>query len=88
MHHWGVTQWLVNKWRKVAIGKSAALVPALVAMHATARDPVRRAKIARKGKPRPAYVVAAMRKRQLGKRLPKATRAKMSEAHKRRGTQP
>jgi hypothetical protein len=32
--------------------------------------------------------VAAVRKRQLGKRHSKATRAKMSQAHKRRGTRP
>jgi hypothetical protein len=68
------------------------MIPALQAMHAKARDPgpVRRAKIAaaRRGKPRPAHVVAAMRQRQLGKRPSKATRAKMSEAHRRRGTRP
>jgi hypothetical protein len=60
-HWWGASPWLVRKWRralgvlrwnegdllrKSAIGKSLALNPALKAMWAKARDPVRRAKIA------------------------------------------
>jgi hypothetical protein len=55
-----------------------------------ARDPVRRAKIAaaRRGKPRPRYVVFAMSERMSGRKLSAATRQRMSEAHKARGTRP
>jgi hypothetical protein len=104
-HWWGVSPWLVRKWRralgvprwnegdlrlKVAIGKSPGMKPALDAMHAKARDPVRRAKIAaaKRGVPRPPHVVEGMRQRMLGKKLSKTTRAKMSAAHKARGTWP
>jgi len=57
---------------------------------AKARDPERRAKIAaaRRGEPRPAHVLEAMRKANLGKRHSAESRQKMSEAHKRRGTRP
>jgi len=75
---------------KVAIGKSDALKPALAAMHSKARDPVRREKIAaaRRGKPRPQHVIEAMRAGRLRKKVSVATKAKMSESHKRRGTRP
>lgn len=55
-----------------------------------ARDPGRREKIAasKRGKKRPAHVVAGMRARMLGKKLDEPTRRKMSEAHRRRGTRP
>jgi hypothetical protein len=57
---------------------------------AKAGDPERRAKIAaaRRGKPRPAHVVEAMRNANLGRLHSTETRRKMSEAHKRRGTRP
>ena len=57
---------------------------------AKARDPERRAKIAaaKRGKPRPAEVIEAMRKANLGRLHSTETRRKMSEAHKRRGTRP
>ena len=57
---------------------------------AKARDPERRRKIAeaRKGKPRSPEVVAAMSRRMKGSRLTESTRAKMSEAHLKRGTRP
>jgi hypothetical protein len=57
---------------------------------AKARDAGRREKIAaaRRGKPRPAHVIEAMRKANLGKQLSPETRRKMSEAHKRRGAWP
>ena len=61
MHWWGVTPWLVNKWRRalgvprtndggrrlmVAIGKSPIMRKSLAAMRAKARDAGRRAMIA------------------------------------------
>lgn len=57
---------------------------------ASLRTPARRAKIAaaKRGKPRPKHVLAALRKSQLGKPLSTKTRRKMSQAHKRRGTDP
>jgi hypothetical protein len=75
---WGISGQTVTKWRKalgvkstegdhrlrVAIGRSPALWPALAAMHAKIRDPIRdrgrRAKIAaaKRGTPRPAHVHA------------------------------
>jgi hypothetical protein len=103
--HWfGVKGQTVTKWRRalgirrtegdkrlrMAIGKSPAMLTALAAMHAKARDPVRRAKIAaaKLGKPRPPEVIEAMRRANLGRKLSAATRAKMSAAHKARGTWP
>ena len=59
------------------------------------RDPTlhsadRAAKIAasRRGKPRPQHVIEAMRRVNVGKKASKATRKKMSAAHKKRGTRP
>jgi len=103
MHWWGVGPATVNKWRravgaprwtdgdlrlKAANGKRN--VAGIAAMHATAGDPARRAKIAaaRRGKARPPAVVEGMRRRMLGKRLSAATRTKMSASHKARGTRP
>jgi hypothetical protein len=57
---------------------------------AKARDPERRAKIgaALRGKPRPAHVIEAVRKAQLGIEQSLETRRKRSEAHRRLGTRP
>jgi len=57
---------------------------------AKARDPDRREKIAaaRRGKPRPAHVIEAMRQAHLDKPLSPETRRKMSEAHKWRNSWP
>jgi hypothetical protein len=57
---------------------------------AKARDPRRREKIAaaKRGKPRPAHVGEAVRRALKGRKLSEATRRKMSEAHRRRGTRP
>jgi hypothetical protein len=57
---------------------------------AKARDPRRREKIAaaKRGKPRPAHVGEAVRRALRGRQLSEATRRKMSEAHRRRGTRP
>lgn len=55
-----------------------------------ARDPGRRAKIAeaRRGKPRPRTVIDALRRANRGRKLSAEHRAKMSAAHKLRGTRP
>lgn len=57
---------------------------------ASLRTPARRAKIAaaKRGKPRPKHILAALRKSHLGKPLSAKTRQKMSQAHKQRGTYP
>lgn len=57
---------------------------------AKARDPQRRAKIAaaRRGKKRPPEVVEAVRRAHLGTKSSAETRAKLSAAHRRRGTRP
>lgn len=57
---------------------------------AKARDARRREKIAaaKRGKPRPAHVIEAMRQANLGKQHSAETRRKMSEAHKRRRSWP
>src|SRR5262249_26605268 len=62
--------------------------------HAKSRDPeadaARREKIAaaKRGKPRPRHVIEAMRKANLGRKHTGEARAKMSEAHRARGTRP
>ena len=56
----------------------------------TLHSPERAAKIAaaNRGKSRPAHVIEAVRWANLGRKASAATRQKMSEAHRRRGTQP
>ncbi len=75
---------------RIAYAKSPAGKAARRKAWSKARDPVRREKIAaaKRGKKRPAAVVAGMRARMLGQKLSDATRHKMSEAHRRRGTRP
>jgi len=103
MHWWGVKASAVNKWRQ-ALGvprwnegdlrlkaeNGKVNLAAIEGMHLKARDPGRRAKIAaaKRGKPRPPEVIEALRRANLGKKLSAATRAKMSAAHKARGTWP
>jgi len=74
----------------VWVWRDSTNLAAIEGMHAKARDPVRRAKIAaaKLGKPRPPEVIEALRRANLGKKLSAATRAKMSAAHKARGTWP
>lgn len=57
---------------------------------ANARDPERRRKIAeaRTGKRRPLGLMAALHKRNRGRRTPDSSRAKISDAHRRLGTRP
>ena len=103
MHWWGARPWIVNRRRRslgvarwnegdlrLKAAKGKRNLVGIAAMDATAGDPARRAKIAaaRRGKARPPAVVEGMRRRMLGKRLSAATRAKMSEAHRARGTRP
>jgi hypothetical protein len=99
---WGVTGQTVTLWRRalgvetMTEGtrrlKSERLSPVLErareAAQPTWSSPERREKIAAslRGKPKPAHVVEAMRKGQTGKPHDEAARARMSEAHRRRGT--
>ena len=101
---WGVGSDAVWKWRKAlgvgetqgtTILRKLCATPEKIAMlnaaaSAVADRPERRAKIAaaRRGKPRPSHVAAMLRTLQTGKRPTEATRAKMSQAHKQRGTRP
>jgi transposase-like protein len=102
---WGVGASTVNKWRRtLGVEKSTAgyrqrmkayyRTPAgkraLKPMHAKARDPGRRAKIAaaKLGKPRPRWIIEAMAKARTGMKHSAASRAKMSATHKARGTRP
>jgi hypothetical protein len=75
---------------RVAVAKSPPLIAARLIAWSKARDPVRREKIAasKRGKKRPAAIVAGMRARMLGKKLSKTTRRKMSETHRARRTRP
>jgi hypothetical protein len=75
---------------RIAYANSPAGKAARQKAWSKARDPVRREKIAasKRGKKRPAAVVAGMRARMLGKKLSKTTRRKMSEVHRARGTRP
>jgi hypothetical protein len=70
--------------------ESTAITAALKKAWAKARDPERCEKIAaaKRGKPRPRYVIQAMRKGRKGKPHTEETRRQMSEAHRRRGTIP
>jgi hypothetical protein len=97
-----VTVWLWRKALGVPavnegtrrLRRDYALEPAITAArekaHAKARDPARRAKIAaaRRGKPRPPNVIAALVAANTGRRLSEETRRKMSEALRRCGTRP
>jgi hypothetical protein len=64
------------------------IVEAFAKAHSMARDPERCRKIAeaRRGKPRPAHVVEAVRQAHLGKPASEETRQRMSKTHRRRGT--
>jgi hypothetical protein len=63
-------------------------IEAFAKTHSMARDPERCRKIAeaRRGKPRPAHVIEAVRQAHLGKPASEETRRRMSETHRRRGT--
>lgn len=99
---WGIDPQTVTKWRKAlgvgiatsgtsrlhreTIKQSGEAMRALSVLKA--RDPERRRKIAeaRRGKPRPRYVVEAVRAAHQGSHRSEETRRRMSETHRRRGT--
>jgi len=101
---WGVGSDAVWKWRKAlgvgetqgtTILRKSFATPEKIAMlnaaaSAVAGQPERRAKIAaaKRGKPRPSHVAAMLRTLQTGKQPTEATRARMSQSHKRKGTRP
>lgn len=102
MHWWGVGANTVWNWRK-ALGvtnteaetarrrkNGKRNTKALRAMWAKAQDPVRREKIAaaKRGKSRPKHVIEKMNRARLKQGTSNATRAKMSAAHRARGTRP
>jgi hypothetical protein len=74
----------------VARNKSPSGRAAIQAMRATLHDPARAAKIAaaKSGKPRPAHLMDALRKANIGRKLRAEHRRKIGAAHKRRGTMP
>ncbi|HZZ77570.1 MAG TPA: hypothetical protein VFE62_03570 [Gemmataceae bacterium] len=101
-HHFGVGDYLIWQWRK-ALGVeitndgTSALrsrwgqeEDTIAQLKEARRSPKRAAKIAaaRRGKPRPRHVIEAMRRANLGRKASASARAKMSAAHKRRGTRP
>lgn len=69
---------------------SPGVAKALKLAHAKSGDPDRRRKIAesRRGKPRPAHVIEAVRMAHLGKKASEETRRKLSEAQRKRGAWP
>ena len=103
-HWWGVTPQTVSRWRGViGIGPhtagsrrqrssiATANYPKVrAALHSKAHEPKRAAKIAaaKRGKPRPAEVVEAMRQANIGRKHSAATRKAMSEAHARQKPTP
>jgi len=81
---------LVAKWRKAlrvrrTIGSHQRLSEAVKAADSARAQKIAKAKL---GKPRPRHVIEAMRKARLGRKVSAETRAKMSAAHRRRGTRP
>jgi hypothetical protein len=103
-HWFGVTPKIVSKWRKaLGVGPATAGTarlkteyakePWFAAARAKAAAPwteERRARQAERcrGKPRPRHVIEAMRKGRLGRPHTLEARAKMSAAHRTRGTRP
>ena len=87
---WGVSPYLVGQWRKALNVRRTIGTHQRLSEGVRAANPARARKIARAklGQPRPRHVIEAMRQTHIGNPLPAATRAKMSEAHRRRGTRP
>ena len=88
-HWWGVSINTVTRWRG-ALGVGRLTSGTERTFDITLKAESRRAKIAKSkiGKPRPKHVLDALRMAHLGKPLDDATRKKMSEAHRKRGTRP
>jgi transposase-like protein len=84
---WGVSPGLVSKWRKALRVKSTTGTRQRRSEGVKARDPARAHKIAlaHRGQPRDTAKATAAR---LAKPVSEATRQRMSEAHRRRGTRP
>jgi hypothetical protein len=80
------TSALLSRWAPETVQSEQANV----AREPALKTPERAAKIAaaKRGKPRPAHVIEAMRAANTGKKASKEAREKMSEANKRRGTRP
>jgi len=88
-HWWGVGLTLVTKRRKLlSVPLSNAGTHRLRSLIARSPQRAKNISAAKRGKKRPAYVVADMRARMLGKKPSEASRRKMSEAHRLRGTRP
>jgi len=87
---WGVGHGLVSKWRKTLGVKGTEGDRLRLSEAVKASDPARARKIAkaRRGKPRPRWIIERMAKARTGMRHTKAARAKMSSAHQARGTRP
>jgi len=87
---WGVGRWLVSKWRKALGVKGTEGDRLRLSAAVKASDPARARKIAkaRRGVPRPRWIIEAMAKARTGMKHSAETRAKMSETHKRIGTWP
>lgn len=79
-----------TKRLRIIYARTPAAEAARTKAWSKARDSARREKIAasKRGKKRPAYIIADMRARMLGKKPSEASRRKMSEAHRLRGTRP
>jgi hypothetical protein len=91
-HWWGVSPQTVTKWRRALdVGRATEGTSRL--HRAYAAEPwARRAReqlaASKRGKPRPAHVIEAVRNARLGTSHSAQTRRKIGEAHRRRGTRP
>lgn len=90
MEAWGVGSGMVGKWRKALRVRITEGQHLRQSEGIKASDPARARKIAaaKRGKPRPQWIIEAMAKARTGMKLTKATRAKMRTTHKARGTRP
>ena len=88
-HWWGVNRGTVSRWRR-ALDVARKTPGTLRTLDVTLKTESRRFKIAisKVGKPRPKHVMEALRRANLGTPLDDATRKKMSESHRKRGTRP
>lgn len=87
---WGVGRNLVTNWRKALSVKNTEGEQQRRSEGVKASDPQRAKKIgaAKLGKPRPAHVLEALRKSNVGRKATTEVRRKMSQTHKQRGTRP
>jgi len=87
---WGVGRGLVSKWRKALRVKGTEGDRLRLSEAVRASDPARARKIAKakRGVPRPRWIIEAMAQARTGTKHSAETRAKMSETHKRIRTWP